>query len=117
MTRFGNSRAVKSSRMASRYATPATARGMKNDVSPVRLKLREQIVSATSKMAPSPYSLCEGVSFTGPHSMAKLRDCLLPFAEPARSPWRLRGSEPQFSSQQNQIVCDVDVVEGLREAG
>src|SRR6266403_5880418 len=65
MTRFGNSRAVKSSRMASRYATPATARGMKNDGSPRRLKLREQIVSATSKMAPSPYSLRDGVSFTG----------------------------------------------------
>src|SRR6266566_7737652 len=65
MTRFGNSGVEKSSRMARRYATPATARGMKNDDSPVRLKLREQIVSATSKMAPSPYSLCEGVSFTG----------------------------------------------------
>src|SRR3984893_8906854 len=51
--------------MARRYATPATASGMKNDGSPVRLKLREQFVSATSKMAPSPYSLCEGVSFTG----------------------------------------------------
>src|SRR5260370_37810624 len=51
--------------MARRYATPATARGMKNDSSPTRLKLREQIVSATSKMEPSPYSLCEGVSFTG----------------------------------------------------
>jgi len=31
----------------------------------MRLKLPEQIVSATSKMAPNPYSLCEGVSFTG----------------------------------------------------
>src|ERR1700675_774786 len=65
MTRFENSGVEKSSRMARRYATPATASGMKNDGSPVRLKFREQIVSATSKMAPSPYSLCEGVSFTG----------------------------------------------------
>src|SRR6266446_5991355 len=65
MTRFGNSGVEKSSRMARRYATPATARGMKNDDSPVRLKLREQIVRATSKMALSPYILCEGVSFTG----------------------------------------------------
>src|SRR5207253_11156017 len=65
MTRFGNSGAQKSSRMARRYATPARARGMKNDGSPMRLKLREQIVRATSKMAPSPYSLCEGESFTG----------------------------------------------------
>src|SRR6266700_2652169 len=65
MKRFGNSGVDKSSRMARRYATPATARGMKNDGSPMPLKLRELIVSATSKMAPSPYSLCEGVSFTG----------------------------------------------------
>jgi hypothetical protein len=117
MTRFGNSGVEKSSRMARRYATPATAKGMKNERSPVRLKLREQIVSATSKMAPSPYSLCEGVSFTGLPSMTKLRDCLLPFAEPASSPWGFRGSEKQFPSQQNQVVCDVDVIEGFREAG
>ena len=44
---------------------PATAKGMMNDGAPVRLKFLEQIVNATSKMAPSPYSLCEGVSFTG----------------------------------------------------
>jgi hypothetical protein len=117
MTRLGNSGVEKSSRMARRYAIPATASGMMKDSSPTLLTLREQSVSATNKMAPSPYSLCEGVSFTGPHSTAKLRDYLLPFSEPACSPWRLRGSELQFPSQQNQIVCDVDVVEGLREAG
>src|ERR1700676_1700273 len=79
MTRFGNCGVAKSSRMAIRYATPATARGMKNDGSPVRLKLHEQTVSATSKMAPSPYSLCEGVNFTGPpynHEVARLRDAI-----------------------------------------
>src|ERR1700676_2145790 len=64
MTRLGNPGLEKSSRMARRYATPATARGMKNDGSPVRPKLRAQIVSATSKMAPRPYNLCEGGSFT-----------------------------------------------------
>src|SRR5260370_7009346 len=117
ITRFGNSGVEKSSRMARRYATPATAKGMKNDGSPMRLKLREQMVIATSKMAPSPYSLCEGVSFTGLHPIANLRNPLLPFADPARSPWRLRGGEPQFLSQQNQVVCDVDIIEGFREAG
>ncbi len=45
-----------------------------------------------------------------------MRDCFLPFAAPARSSWRLRGSEPQFPSQKNQIVCDVDVVERFRKA-
>ena len=49
--------------------------------------------------------------------MTKLRDCLLPFAEPACSPWSLRGSEPQFPSQKNQVVCNVDVIERFREAG
>ena len=42
--------------------------GQRNDgktAAPWLLKLREQIVSATSKMAPSPYSLRDGVSFTG----------------------------------------------------
>src|SRR2546425_1104528 len=85
MTGFGNSGVDKSSRMARRYATPATARGMKNDDSPMRLKLREQIVSATSKTAPSPYSLCEGVSFTG-----------LPFnGEVARLLAAIRQTSPQ----------------------
>src|SRR5262245_35330494 len=65
MTRFGNSGLEKNSRMAKMYATPATTRGLKTENSPLRLKLREQIVIATSKMEPSPYSLCEDVSFTG----------------------------------------------------
>src|SRR5260370_41013427 len=65
MTRCGNLGVETNSRMARRSAMPATARGMMKDCSPTLLSLREQIVSATSKMAPSPYSLCEGVSFTG----------------------------------------------------
>jgi hypothetical protein len=37
---------------------------MMKDISPVLLILREQIVSATSKMAPIPYTLRDGVNFT-----------------------------------------------------
>src|SRR5262249_526440 len=77
MTGFGNFGVDKSSRKARRYATPATDREMMNDGSPLRLKLYEQTVSATSKMAPSPYSLCEGVSVTalpGTHAGARLLD-------------------------------------------
>src|SRR5580692_6369608 len=48
--------------------------------------------------------------------MMKLRDCLLPFAEPTGSPRGLLRSELQFASQQNQIVGDIDVIEGFREA-
>src|SRR4029077_9285356 len=86
-TRLGNSAVEKSSRMASRYAMPATANGIKKDGSPLRPKSREQIVSDTSKMAPSPYNLCEGVSFTGfPHE-----------EEFARRPAAIRRTRLQFS--------------------
>jgi hypothetical protein len=61
--------------------------------------------------------LCESVVSRATSLMAKLRDCSLPLIEPARSPWRLRGSEPQFASKQNQIICDIDVVEAFRETG
>src|SRR5882724_1098900 len=88
-TRFGNSGAEKSSRMARRYAAPATAMGIKKDGSPLRSKSREQIVSDTSKITPNPYNLCEGVSFTGlPHEEEFAR----PLAAIRRT--RLRSSEP-----------------------
>jgi hypothetical protein len=56
MTRFGNLGVdeEKNSRMARRYAMPATASGIMKDAPPTLLKLREQIVSATSKIAPNP---------------------------------------------------------------
>src|ERR1700722_6404836 len=103
MTRLGNSGLEKNSRMARRYATPATASGMKNDGSPVRLKLRAQIVSATSKMAPSPYSLCEGVSFTDlpfnrqvARLLAAIRRASLQSLGPSREPAAI--PEPAESS-------------------
>lgn len=80
MTWSGNLGVEKNSRMASRYATPATASGMKKDSSPVLLSLREQIVSAASKMAPSPYSLRDGVSFTGLRARPQLCHCLSPLS-------------------------------------
>src|SRR5215469_7017634 len=64
MTRFGNSGVEKNSRMARRYAMPATPIQIRKDGSPTLLNLREQIASAKSKTAPSPYSLTAGVSFT-----------------------------------------------------
>src|SRR6267142_1233917 len=105
MTRFGNSGVVKSSRMARRYATPATARGMKNDGSPLRLKLREQIVSATSKMATSSYSLCEGVSFTGlPYNdeVARLLAAIRRTSLQSLGPSRERAAIPQ-PAQSNRL--------------
>ncbi len=43
---------------------PATAKEAMKYGPPRSPKLREQIVSATSKMAPKTYSLRDGVSFT-----------------------------------------------------
>ena len=45
-----------------------------------------------------------------------MRDRLLPFAEPGCSPWSFCRGKLQLPSQQNQVVCNVDVVEGFREA-
>src|SRR5262249_2930074 len=57
-----------SSRIARRYATPATQSGMRKDASPMMLSLREQIVSDMSKTTPSPQSLCDAENFTNsPH--------------------------------------------------
>ncbi|MDQ1387610.1 MAG: hypothetical protein QOF56_1064 [Acidobacteriaceae bacterium] len=64
MTRRGNVGVEKNSRIARRYAMPATASGMMKDRSPMLLSLREQIVSAISKVAPNAYSLRDGASFT-----------------------------------------------------
>src|SRR5258706_9377507 len=94
----------KNSRMARRYAMPATARGTMKDGSPTLLSLREQIVSATSKMAPSPYSLCEGASFTGlPYNdevgrlLAAIRRTSLQSLGPSRERVAIR--EPAESSR------------------
>ncbi len=43
---------------------PATASAMMKDGSPMLLNLREQIANATSKIAPNPYTLWDGVIFT-----------------------------------------------------
>src|SRR5260370_42115412 len=104
MTRFGNSCVEKSSRIARRYATPATVRGIKNGSSPVRLKLREQIVSATSKMAPSPYNLCEGVSFTD-----------LPYKhEVARQRAAIRRTSPQSLAPSRELAAIPEPAESSR---
>lgn len=90
MTRLGNFGVDENSRIASRYATLATASGMRNDGSPVRLKLREQNVSDTSKMPPSPYSLCEGVSFTRRASLFSGQHHHTCFLEAIHASWKPR---------------------------
>src|SRR5215472_1227710 len=46
-----------------------------------------------------------------------MRNSLLPLAEPCRGTRCLCRSKPQFPSQYNQVVCNVDVVEWFGEAG
>ncbi len=54
----------KNSRIAKRYAIPATDRDTMKYGPPLSLKLRAQIVSATHNVAPSMYTLHAGVIFT-----------------------------------------------------
>src|SRR5580765_317320 len=46
-------------------------------------------------------------------TVTMLPDCGLPFREPARGPRGFRGGKVQFPCQLNQVVGDVDVIEGL----
>src|SRR5258708_17387818 len=55
---------AKNSRIANRYTMPAIVKEAMKYGPPLSPKLREQIVSATHNVAPSMYSLHEGVSFT-----------------------------------------------------
>ena len=57
ITCLGKLGVQKNSRIARRYATPATNSGMTGNASPSPPKLREQMISETSRIAPSPYTL------------------------------------------------------------
>jgi hypothetical protein len=52
-TRRGNPGVERNSRIARRYAMPAIVREARKDGPPLSPQLREQMVSATHKMAPS----------------------------------------------------------------
>src|SRR5215472_153430 len=98
MTCFGNFCADKSSRTAKRYATPAADRGIINAGSPMRLKLREAIVIATSRMAPNPYSLYKGVSFiafSNTNAAAQLLAAIRLTMPRFEAPWSERAAVPE----------------------
>src|SRR6266542_815732 len=61
--RLSNFGVAKNSRMANRYAMPATVKEDMKYGPPLSPKLREQIVSATHKVAPSTYTLHAGLIF------------------------------------------------------
>jgi hypothetical protein len=63
-TRRENFGAQKNSRIARRYAIPATAKEPRKDGPPRSPKLREQVINARYKIAPSTYTLADGVNFT-----------------------------------------------------
>src|SRR6266568_2532292 len=63
-TRRGNLGVAKNSRIARRYAMPASVNEAMKYGPPLSPKLREQIVSATHKVAPSTYTLHSGTTFT-----------------------------------------------------
>src|SRR2546426_10662595 len=63
-TRRENLGVAKNSRIAKRYAIPASVKEAMKYGPPLSPKLREQIVSATHNVAPSMYTLHAGVIFT-----------------------------------------------------
>src|SRR5438128_6416108 len=63
-TRRENLGVAKNSRIAKRYAIPASVKEAMKYGPPLSPKLREQIVSATHNVAPSMYTLPAGVIFT-----------------------------------------------------
>src|SRR5207244_9946856 len=64
MTRCGNIGMEKNSRIAKRYTMPASVKEDMKYGPPLSPKLREQIVSATHRVAPSMYTLHSGLTFT-----------------------------------------------------
>src|ERR1700730_15381229 len=114
MTRWGNLGVENNSRTANRYAMPATASGMMKDGAPMLPSLREQIVSATSKMTPNPYSLRDGVSFTGlpcpsatvPPSVPTVsarRPFVAPWPERAAVPLRAESGRPLHQYRKKEL--------------
>jgi hypothetical protein len=63
-TRLGNIDVAKNSRIAKRYAIPASVKEAMKYGPPLSLKLREQMVRATHNVAASMYTLHVGVIFT-----------------------------------------------------
>src|SRR5579864_9052389 len=96
-TRRGNPFVEKNSRIASRYAMPASVNHAMKCGPPLSPKLREQMVSATHNVAPSAYTLHSGVIFTIlpwpsatvlPHvpSLSATAPCGAPSPEPVATP-------------------------------
>ena len=117
MTRFGNFGVKKNSRMARRYATPATDSGMMGNASPWPLNLRAQMVSATSIDDAEPV---QPAGWSELHrSPVPVRNCaplLLPLFQPRRRSRRPGRSKPEFRGKASQVVLQVNVVEGICEA-
>jgi len=69
-TRRGKFGVAKNSRTTNKYAMPASVKEAMKYGPPLSQKLREQVVSATSKIAPSKYTLHSGVIFTTVHAIS-----------------------------------------------
>ena len=75
--------AAKNSRIAKRYAIPASVKEAMKYGPPLSPKLREQIVSATHNVPPSMYTLHSGVTFT--ILPCRVRNCVTAIPLPASS--------------------------------
>src|SRR5207302_1975312 len=105
-TRRENLGVAKNSRIAKRYAIPASVKEAMKYGPPLSPKLREQMVSATHNVAPSTYTLHSGLTFTIllcpsvivlPHVPTLL--ATLPFVGPSPEP----DATPQPSESGRQL--------------
>ena len=114
---------AKNSRIAKRYAMPASVKEAMKYGPPRSPKLCEQMVSATHNVTPSMYTLCAGVVFTItitilPYpSEARPRLCRhkLPLFKPRRRAWRPCRSQTQLLCQPAQVVSYINIVKRICE--
>src|SRR5229473_4221990 len=99
-TRRANLGVANNSRIAKRYAIPASVKEAMKYGPPRSPKLREQIVIATHNAAPSRYTLHAGVIFT--ITILQCRTELVP--TPGTSPYTINERNRDFSSTENKLM-------------
>src|SRR6266700_3057604 len=97
--RRSNFGVAKNSRMANRYAMPATVKKAMKYGPPLSPKLREQIVSATHKVAPSTYTLHAGLIFR------EMTFTILPCPSGGRSERLSENAPPQAPTLSATPLC------------
>src|ERR1700733_12826429 len=114
-TRRENLGVVNNSRIANRYAIPASVKEPMKYGPPRSLKYREQIVTAVHNAAPSVYTLHAGVTEPFLGVRPRLIPRKLPLFKPRRRARRSCRSQPQLLCQPGQVVNHINIVKRICE--